>query len=87
MRQLEGEIEVRHGGDVIATRGAGSYVGEISLIDHRPRPATVVAKSPVVIDVIGQRGFATLLEQEPEIAEKIKATATARLAELGDSEH
>ena len=80
---LEGEVEVRHGDEVVATRGAGEYVGEIALVDNRPRTATVVAKTPVVIDVIGQREFTTLLADEPEIAEAIKATANERLSELG----
>jgi CRP/FNR family transcriptional regulator, cyclic AMP receptor protein len=76
---LEGEVEVRQGDEVVTTCGAGNYVGEIALIDHRPRTATVVATSPAVLDVIGQREFAELLADEPEIAEKIRATAARRL--------
>ncbi len=83
---LEGEVEIRRGDEVVATRGAGDYIGEIALIDHRPRTATVVAKTPVVIDVIDLRGFNSMLSDEPEIAEVIKATAKQRLAELKDSE-
>ena len=79
---LEGDVEVKRGDDVIATRGAGTYIGEISLIEHTPRTATVVATSAVVLDVIGQRESATLLEDEPEIGKKIKATAAERLAAL-----
>jgi CRP-like cAMP-binding protein len=82
---LDGEIEIRHGVEVVATRGAGEYVGEIALIEHRPRTATVVAKTPVVLEIIGQREFATLLADEPEIAEKVKATSTERLKELDES--
>ena len=37
---LDGEIEVRKGDTVVATRGPGTYVGEIALLDHRPRTAT-----------------------------------------------
>lgn len=79
---LEGEVEIKRGDQVIGTRGAGDYIGEIALIEHTPRTATVVATTPVALDVIGQREFATLLDDEPEIAEKIKATAAERLAEL-----
>lgn len=82
---LDGEIEIRHGDEVVATRGSGEYVGEIALIEHRPRTATVVAKTPVVLDIIGQREFVTLLADEPEIAEKIKATSEQRLKELDES--
>ena len=83
---LDGEVEVRHGDEVVATRGAGDFIGEIALIDHRPRTATVVAKTPVSVDVIGQREFATLLSDEPELAAAIKKTAEQRLAELEASD-
>ncbi len=78
---LEGEVEIRQDDDVIATCGAGDYVGEIALIEDRPRTATVVATSPAVLDVIGQREFAELLVEEPEIGEQIRATAARRLEE------
>ena len=81
---LEGDVEVRQGDDVVATCGAGEYFGEISLVEHRPRTATVVATSPAVLDVIGQREFDELLAEEPEIAEQIRATAARRLE---DDEH
>jgi CRP-like cAMP-binding protein len=79
---LDGEIEVRQGGKVVAERGAGSYVGEIALLDHRPRTATVVAKTPVAIEVIGQREFAGLLAEVPELSQQLLATVARRLADL-----
>jgi len=79
---LEGEIEVRRGDEVVATRGPGSYVGEIALIDNRPRTATVIAKTPVVIEVIGRREFRTLLADAPELQTEIMNTMAQRLAEL-----
>ena len=79
---LEGEIEVRKGDEVVATRGPGSYVGEIALLDNRPRTATVVAKTPVVIEVIGRREFRTLLADAPELQAEIMSTMAQRLAEL-----
>lgn len=79
---LEGEIEVRKGDRVVATHGPGSYVGEIALLDHRPRTATVVAKTPVSIEVIGQREFAGLLAEVPEITQKLLPVMAKRLADL-----
>ena len=79
---LDGEIEVRQGGTVVAERGAGAYVGEIALLDHRPRTATVVAKTPVAIEVIGQREFAGLLAEVPELSQQLLATVARRLADL-----
>ena len=79
---LEGLIEVIHNGHVVTTRGPGSYVGEIALVDHRPRTATVVAKTAVVLEVIGQREFTGLLADVPELAARIDATKAERLEEL-----
>ncbi|HEX9467009.1 MAG TPA: cyclic nucleotide-binding domain-containing protein [Acidimicrobiia bacterium] len=83
---LEGEVEIRQGDRVIATRGPGSYVGEIALIDHRPRTATVIAKTPVAIEVIGQREFAGLLAEVPELSQQLLAAVARRLADLDRQE-
>jgi CRP/FNR family cyclic AMP-dependent transcriptional regulator len=79
---LDGEIEVRQGDRVVAERGAGSYVGEIALLDHRPRTATVIAKTPVKIEVIGRREFAGLLAEVPELSQQLLSTMARRLSEL-----
>jgi CRP/FNR family transcriptional regulator, cyclic AMP receptor protein len=79
---LEGEVEVRRDGEVLATLGPGSHVGEIALLEHRPRTATVVATTPVAIEVISQHEFTGLLAEVPEIAQKLLPTMAKRLAEL-----
>ena len=77
-----GQVEVRRGDRVIATRGPGDYIGEIALVEHRPRTATVVATTPVTIAVIGRREFQGMLDEMPDVAAKIKVTAEERLAAL-----
>jgi CRP-like cAMP-binding protein len=67
---------------VVAKRGAGDYLGEIAL-DNRPRTATIVATTPVVIEVIGRREFFGLVADVPEIGQAIMATMAQRLSELG----
>jgi CRP-like cAMP-binding protein len=79
---LEGEVEVRQHGAVIAKRGAGDYFGEIALLDNRPRTATIVATTPVVIEVIERREFLGLVAEVPEIGQAVMATMAQRLAEL-----
>jgi CRP-like cAMP-binding protein len=81
---LSGDIEVRQGNRIVAERGPGSYIGEIALLDHRPRTATVVAKTPVSIEVIGQREFAALLADVPELSQQLLATVARRLADLDE---
>ena len=83
---LEGDVEVVKDGEVIATRGAGDYFGEIALLDNRPRTATVVAITPVVIEVIERREFLGLVAENPEIGQTIMATMAQRLGELQDSQ-
>ena len=79
---LEGEVEVRQGDRVIATRRRGEYVGEISLLDNRPRTATVVATTPVSLEVLNRREFMSLLAVAPELSEQILATMAQRLADI-----
>jgi CRP/FNR family cyclic AMP-dependent transcriptional regulator len=79
---LEGEVEVRREDQVIATRGPGEYVGEIALVDRRPRTATVVATTPVSVEVLSRREFVSLLAEVPELSEQIMATMALRLTDL-----
>jgi CRP/FNR family cyclic AMP-dependent transcriptional regulator len=79
---LEGEVEVRQGDRVVATRGPGEYVGEIALLDRRPRTATVVATTLVLVEVLSRREFMSLLAQAPELSEQILVTMAQRLADL-----
>jgi CRP-like cAMP-binding protein len=82
---LEGEVEVRQHGEVIAKRGAGDYFGEIALLDNRPRTATVVAVTPVVIEVIERREFLGLVAENPQISQVIMATMAQRLEQLDEN--
>jgi CRP-like cAMP-binding protein len=78
---LEGEAEVRIGDKRIATRGPGDYFGEIALVANRPRTATVVAKTPMKVEVIGRREFQTMLHDNPTIATELLGVAADRIAE------
>jgi CRP-like cAMP-binding protein len=82
---LEGEIEVARDGEVIAVREAGDYVGEIALLDERPRTATLTARTDIVVEVLNRAEFSSLLAEAPELSSQIRATMARRLAEL-DSE-
>ena len=79
---LDGEVEVRREGQLVATLGPGSYFGEIALLVHSPRTATVTAKTPVAAEAIGRSGFALALAEVPGLSENLLAATAARLAEL-----
>ena len=68
------------GDDVVATRGPGDYFGEIALVANRPRTATVTAKTPMKVEVIGRREFQTMLHDNPSIATELLGVAADRLS-------
>jgi CRP/FNR family transcriptional regulator, cyclic AMP receptor protein len=77
---VEGTAEVRKGTRRVNMLGPGDFFGEISLIRHTPRTATVVATSPVRTLVITERSFRSLLEHQPGIQTKVLSALAARLA-------
>ena len=84
---LEGEIEVARDGKVLAVRGAGDYVGEIALLDERPRTATLSARTDIVVEVLTRAEFSSLLAEAPELSNQIRATITRRLGEIDSESH
>jgi signal transduction histidine kinase len=83
---LSGEVEVsKLQGDqdqVIATRGVGEVVGEMALLEHAPRSATVRAIAPSRLLVIDQGAFNTLLSCSTSAAPTILHTVVTRLRNL-----
>jgi len=79
---LEGQVEVARDGKIIAVRGAGDFIGEIALLDNRPRTATVTARTDVVVEVLNRGEFASLLAEAPELSSQVMATMARRLAAL-----
>jgi CRP/FNR family transcriptional regulator, cyclic AMP receptor protein len=65
---LDGTVTVLQGGGVRRTLGPGDYFGEISLIDGKPRSATVRPEGPVSTLSITAWKFAPLLEAHPAMA-------------------
>jgi len=53
---------------LLAIRGPGDLVGELSALDERPRSASIVALEPVEALAIAHRYFRALLEQHPSMA-------------------
>lgn len=77
---VEGTADVKKGSRRVNKLGPGDFFGEISLIRHTPRTATVVATSPVRTLVITERSFQTLLQHQPGIQNKVLTALAARLA-------
>jgi CRP-like cAMP-binding protein len=76
----EGEVEVRIEDRPIATLGPGEMLGEIALVQHDTRTASVIARSPVRAIVMAAREFQAMRSAMPKVAEQIERTMRERLA-------
>ncbi len=74
----EGTAEVRHGDDVIAELGPGDFFGEIALMEHVRRTASVVATSPMRAVVMFGRDFRVMEDEMPAVAERIRRAVQER---------
>jgi CRP/FNR family transcriptional regulator, cyclic AMP receptor protein len=76
---VEGEVAVERGGNALASRGAGDFLGELALITHRPRTATVTTTVDTRLLVISGRDFDRLVRDVPTIALKVLKAVGERL--------
>jgi CRP-like cAMP-binding protein len=76
---IDGQAGVFANGEHIATVGAGMMVGEMALVEHRPRNATVVAETPMRLLAFDTRHFRQLLEEMPKARDRVMETLAARL--------
>ncbi|MES2824187.1 MAG: Crp/Fnr family transcriptional regulator [Pseudomonadota bacterium] len=63
----------------------GDYFGELSLLDGKPRSASVIAITDCEIILISKTNFNELLRKDPEFALLLLTELTRRVRELTDS--
>ncbi|MDX2380101.1 MAG: cyclic nucleotide-binding domain-containing protein [Acidimicrobiia bacterium] len=76
-----GQADVYIGSDWVASIGPGSLVGEMALIEHRPRNATVVATGAMVLVEFGIDEFQKFLTSNPTAEARVLATLNQRIRE------
>ncbi len=74
----EGSADVLRGDEKIATLGQGDFFGEMGLLGHDKRNATVIATSGMRLITLDQWDMRRLEKAVPSAAEKIRAAAAAR---------
>jgi branched-chain amino acid transport system ATP-binding protein len=75
---VEGEAEVLRDGERVATVGPGGYFGEVGILQHQHRNATVRALTDVWV-LVGDHGqFNQLLDDVPGLADTVKTAAGSR---------
>ncbi|HUI01945.1 MAG TPA: cyclic nucleotide-binding domain-containing protein [Acidimicrobiales bacterium] len=76
---VSGTASVRRNGRRVTTLGPGRYFGELSLLDRKPRSATIVSETPMTLLVLEQRRFNGLLDDMPTLSHKLLVAMSARL--------
>ena len=77
---LDGSVEIRRHGSVVAHLGPGDVFGEIALVNHRLRNASAVAASPIRALRLGEDAIAALLERDQTFADILRSIAEDRLS-------
>jgi CRP-like cAMP-binding protein len=80
----EGMAEASIGGRKVGSIPAGSFFGEMSLLDRGPRTATVTAELPTRLVVITAKDFDRVIEDVPAISLKIMRGLASRIRQADE---
>lgn len=62
---VDGEVQIIVNGHVVGTAGRGSVLGEMALLDLRPRSATLMALTDVELISYASKQFRKILDEMP----------------------
>ena len=79
---VNGAVRIDQGGNEVTTLGPGDFLGEIALIDDRPRTATATAVGPTSLLVLTRSGFRTLMMDFPSIEQCVLKSLVSRICNL-----
>lgn len=68
---LQGEVEVVKSGRPLTVLGPGVHFGEMALVDHSPRSATVRARESTRLMTLSRTSFYHLVRAEPVLSSKL----------------
>jgi len=69
---------------ILEMMGAGAFFGEMALLDHAPRSATVKTLAPAVLLALSRTDFLALLRRSPDLAMNVIQELTRRLRETDE---
>jgi CRP-like cAMP-binding protein len=78
---LSGEAEVETGDGRLRKLGPGDHFGEMAMLDHQGRSASVRAASDLVLAAVPEWGFKPFLQDHPEVTYRLLETLSRRLRE------
>ena len=78
---LDGTVSVRRHGEEIARLGPGDVIGEIAIVNHKLRTASVVSLTPLEVVHFTRESLEQLIEEVPAFGEAIRGTSADRLGD------
>jgi CRP-like cAMP-binding protein len=75
---VDGEVSVRKGGEEIAALGPGDVIGEMGIVEHRLRSASVVSTTPLEVIHFTREGLEQLIQDVPAFGDAIRGTTEDR---------
>jgi CRP-like cAMP-binding protein len=79
---IEGEVDLMLGDMVIETATEGAFIGEMALIDEKPRSASARARSDSRVFPINEARFQSLVRDTPFFALQMMKTLARRLRNI-----
>ena len=75
---VEGTVRIEKGGRAIRSMTAGGFLGEIALVDQRPRSATATCVTDVRLLEIRSHEFERLMDTLPAVQRRIRSAIDRR---------
>jgi CRP/FNR family cyclic AMP-dependent transcriptional regulator len=69
---------------LLGTAHEGEFLGELGILDERPRSATVRAASTLEVELISRQSFLERVSGDPQLAQKLLVRMSARLRDVED---
>jgi len=76
---VDGTATASVAGEQLAKLGPGDFFGEMSLLEHAPRAATITADTDLELLVMDPRSFSSLVGAAPSVGMRMMRTLSERL--------
>lgn len=75
----EGQVDIVVGDQTLETVGSGGMLGEIALIDDKPRSAAAIARTDCLLTQVSRQHFLALIQRTPLFALQVMRVMADRL--------
>jgi CRP/FNR family cyclic AMP-dependent transcriptional regulator len=79
---VDGKADVTRDGTEIALLGPGQFFGEMSLLEGKPRTATVTTLEPMRVLVLTRAAFTSVITTMPSVDRKMLTVLASRLRDI-----